>query len=106
VKIPVSIRPAIAKATAENKGEWTHIHVPLTGTYRGLPVAAIDFGMGHGNGVWRTDLLFDAPHADVDRVIGKAVRRLNAVIDEAQLGQYVKIKAEGARSRLICERSS
>ncbi|MFY9289766.1 MAG: hypothetical protein WAP03_03530 [Methylorubrum rhodinum] len=110
VRIPPSIAGAVRRATAERHPYHTRIRVPLVGTYRGLPVRAITFDIGHSNGVNVTTLAFAAPVREVEAVIGPDVARTMQAFAadevEAMLGLSARIVPAGEGAALVCDTST
>lgn len=109
--IPESIRPLIGRAVAKNHGEFTKVIVPLTGRFRTLAVAALDFSFGNENGINATVVMFAEPPKRVRAVLGSAVaegaRRLKAMADRGDAAPgVIAISPVRGRATLVCDLST
>jgi hypothetical protein len=111
VAIPESVRPLIGRAVARNKGEYTHVVVPLKGKFRSLAVTALEFSFGNENGINALVVVFAEPPQRVRAVLGAAVadgaRRPKAMEARGEhAGGVINIGSERGRTTLVCDIST
>ena len=110
IRIQEPFKPAIGKAQADNRKQFTVIRVPLIGRYRGLPTREITFFVGHSNGVNATHILFDATKEEVERVIGGDVAQVRQAFAADEIardfGFRAEIVAKNRRASLVCDTSA
>lgn len=75
---PQMIAGAVGDPDATNHGEYTEVHLPLTGDYAGMPVRLLAFTFGNENGIFAARLLFGVSRAAVESRFGEAVRAADA----------------------------
>ncbi|RVU19475.1 hypothetical protein [Methylobacterium oryzihabitans] len=112
VTAPTEIKPALGSISAKNKGEYTLVLVPLSGTFRSLPVSAVEFVFGNENGYDMTIVRFSASRSKVAQVLDQDIARAKRLLKrrfqagETGADQSVTLDVEGGQTRLICDTSN
>ncbi|GJD52898.1 hypothetical protein OPKNFCMD_5665 [Methylobacterium crusticola] len=112
IAVPRDFRPAIGAITADNKGDYTEVKVPLSGRFRSLPVNAVEFAFGNENGIDVTILRFGASRSEVAKVLGRDIARASRIIrqrvraGETGADQSVTLDEQGGQARLVCDTSN
>ncbi|WP_157080596.1 hypothetical protein [Methylobacterium variabile] len=112
IAVPATIAPALGSITAKNKGDYTEVIVPVSGKFRSLPVAAIEFAFGNENGINVTTIRFAESKSEVNKVLGKDIRTASRLIKQrVQAGetgadQSVTLEEKDGQTRLFCDTSN
>ncbi|MGU3536793.1 hypothetical protein [Methylobacterium sp. A54F] len=106
------IKSAMGPITSVNKGEYTEVNVPLSGTLRSLPVSAVDFVFGNENGINMASVRFATSRSEVVKVIGRDVARAKRLLrqrvraGETGADQSATIDIKDGQGRLVCDTSN
>lgn len=107
--VPAEIKSVMGSIASRNKGEWTEVVVPVTGTIRSLPVRALEFAFGNQNGISVTSLHFEWPKAEVQKILARDIAHgsdsIKHKIQSGELadGASVTLKETEGRARLVCD---
>ena len=108
-RIPAGLRGGFGKARSVNLGGYTQVNVPVSGAWRGLRLAGIEFALGNETGVQSWKFIFSEPRSAVARVFGKEVeaadRALKRDPEARDFGHSAKIPS-GARGEIACDMST
>lgn len=110
--VPAEIKSVMGSIASRNKGEWTEVVIPVTGTIRSLPVSALEFAFGNQNGISVTSLHFVWPKAEVQKILARDVARgtdfIKHKIQNGELadGASVTLNEIEGRARLVCDVST
>lgn len=104
VPIPASVRDGVGAARSKNRGEHTDVVVPLSGRYKGLALASLDFAVGNENGVAVVTLRFREPRARVAAIFAAAAAAAMAARKQGE-EFTIGLSADGAPA-LVCNRSN
>lgn len=110
--VPLEIKSVMGSVASRNKGEWTEVVIPVTGTIRSLPVSAIEFALGNQNGISVTSIHFAWPKADVQKILGPEIARGSELIkhqtrnEELTDGASIALNEIRGRARLVCDVST
>jgi hypothetical protein len=78
VPIPAAVREGVGAAKPRNRGEYTEVAIPLSGRFRGLALASLDFAVGNENGIGVVTLRFREPRARVEEAFGATFKEVMA----------------------------
>ena len=112
IAIPAALAPALGSITARNKGEYTEVIVPVSGSFRSLPVTAVEFAFGNENGINVSTIRFAASKSEVNRILGNDIRAASRLIKqrvrsgETGADQSVTLEEKDGQTRLFCDTSN
>jgi len=104
VLVPAGFETFVGKEKVTDKGEYMDISVPLRGTYRGLPVARLDFWLGNENDIYTVAIVFDTPMKVVQSALGAEVARAQKTLPSKFPNRVpsIEIVPEIGGAKLVC----
>jgi hypothetical protein len=109
-QLPQELRSAFGAARIVRKSDHMDVFVPLTGaTWRGVPLAGIQFFMGIENGISVNAVVFAAPASEVRRVFGPTVTasaRAMQADPNNESGSTISLGTTAGKPSIVCDLST
>lgn len=81
-------------------------YIPIkNGTYYGIPIAGVEYGVGEENGISYRILTFNAPYATVKSKL-KSVKYRAEVVQEMDMEFRASLEKDKTQAMLICDAST
>ena len=105
IRIPPAFKDAIGQEKVADKGAYVEVTVPMTGTYRGLPVSGLYFELAHESEHYVAAVVFDASVKAVRSALGSRLARVRKAFRQRHpdYGTYVDILPEGHGAKFHCQ---
>ncbi|PLX35853.1 MAG: hypothetical protein C0606_17305 [Hyphomicrobiales bacterium] len=80
IRVPPRVKDAIGGADIQDREDHYLISVPVTATWKGLPLSGITYFLGKENGIYGWQVLFAATAEQVDATFGADEKRSRAIL--------------------------
>lgn len=105
--LPNAVAGAVGNPAVKVETEYSEITLPVSGTWRGLPLVGFEFTRGHENGIGSFGLVFAASVADLRRVLGRDWTEKGVVVEPRNGAPYTYgLTREGGRVTAYCDVST